>query len=208
MSPLPDSLPYLRRIFYERDTTAVARALLGKWVFSRLGGKLTAGIIIETEAYLPQGDPASHAAKGMTPRNRSMFAAPGTAYVYAIHSRHCFNVVTESPGIGAAVLIRALEPREGIAIMRTRRSSRRSQPPTERELCSGPAKLCEALGIDLSQDGSDLTGGRKLWLAEVPGASPVPVRMTRRIGVTSAQELRLRFVWAEHPGTSRPRLEG
>ncbi len=195
----------LLRDFFERDTVTVARDLIGKWIVSRCGGKLTTGQIIETEAYLPQGDPASHAAKGKTQRNRSMFAAAGTAYVYAIHSRHCFNVVTESPGIGAAVLIRALEPQAGISLMRQRRASRRLEPPKDRELCSGPAKLCEALGIDLRQDGHDLTSEKVLWLAEMSAQQAVPIRVTRRIGVTSARELPLRFVWAGHPAASGPR---
>lgn len=193
--------------FFERDTRLVARELLGKWLVSRIGLRLTAGIIVETEAYLPQGDPASHAAKGRTPRNEAMFLEPGRTYVYTIHSRYCFNVVTESVDVGAAILIRALEPQIGLDLMSQRRSRRRAIHPVPREYCSGPAKLCEALGIDLRLNRHDLTRGRKLWIADAGLASSpsVPVRITKRIGVTTAEELPLRFVWAEHPAVSGPK---
>jgi DNA-3-methyladenine glycosylase len=196
--------------FFTGDTRRVARELLGKWLVSRVGGRLTAGVIVETEAYLPRGDSASHAAIGRTPRNEAMFLEPGRAYVYAIHSRFCFNVVTEPAGVGAAVLIRAIEPRVGLEVMRQRRSGRRAATPSDRELCAGPAKLCEALGIDRRLDRHDLSLGRKLWLAESkPGSDDVlPVRVTPRIGVTSAEELPLRFVWAAHPGASGPKSWG
>lgn len=197
----------LSRDFFARDTRRVARELLGKWLCSRIGQHLTAGIIIETEAYLPEGDSASHAATGQTPRNEAMFLEPGRAYVYAIHSRFCFNVVTEPSGIGAAVLIRALEPKIGLDLMLQRRSGRRSAPPTMRDYCSGPAKLCEALGIDRRFDRLDLTLGRQLWIAEssTGRGTSVPIKTTKRIGVTSAEELCLRFVWTAHPGASGPK---
>lgn len=195
------------RDFFARDTREVARELLGKWLVSRIGQTLTAGVIVETEAYLSQGDSASHAAIGPTPRNAAMFLEPGRAYVYPIHSRFCFNVVTEPAGVGAAVLIRAIEPRVGLEVMQQRRSGRRTSPPTERELCSGPAKLCESLGIDRRLDTHDLTLGRQLWIADsqASGTEPIPLRATRRIGVTSAKELCLRYVWADHPAASGPK---
>lgn len=197
----------LSRDFFARDTPIIARELLGKWLVSRIGQKLTAGVIVETEAYLPRGDSASHAAIGRTARNEAMFLEPGRAYVYAIHSRFCFNVVTEPAGVGAAVLIRAIEPRVGLEVMRKRRSERRAEPPAARDLCSGPAKLCEALGIDRRWDRHDLTLGRQLWLAQpiLDGNEIVPTTITRRIGVTSAEELLLRFVWAAHPAASGPK---
>lgn len=193
--------------FFASDTQSIARDLIGKWLFSRMGGRLTAGVIVETEAYLLQGDSASHAAGGRTPRNEAMFLEPGRAYVYSIHSRFCFNVVTEPAGVGAAVLIRAIEPRVGLEFMRQRRCSRRAAAPTDRELCSGPAKLCEALGIDRQIDRHDLTLARKIWLAEFPSSShkALPIRVTPRIGVTSAKEHPLRFVWAAHPSASGPK---
>lgn len=195
------------RDFFARETREVARGLLGKWLVSRIGKKLTAGVIVETEAYLPQGDPASHAAIGLTPRNAAMFLEPGRAYVYAIHSRYCFNVVTEPAGVGAAVLIRAIDPRVGLKFMQQRRSERRASAPSERELCSGPAKLCEALGIDRRLDRHDLTLGLELWLCEESSIDnmAVLIRTTSRIGVTSAKDLPLRFVWAAHPAASGPK---
>jgi DNA-3-methyladenine glycosylase len=197
----------LAQDFSAGDTQRIARELIGKWLISRIGGQLTAGVIIETEAYLSQGDSASHAFAGRTPRNEAMFLEPGRAYVYAIHSRFCFNVVTEPVGIGAAVLIRAIEPQVGLEVMRQRRSARRAAPPTDAQLCSGPAKLCEALGIDRRLDRHDLTLGRQLWLSEAKSSSSaaVSIRATPRIGVTSAKELPLRFVWAAHPAASGPK---
>lgn len=193
--------------FFTGDTRRVARELLGKWLVSRVGGRLTAGVIVETEAYLPRGDSASHAAVGRTPRNEAMFLEPGRAYVYAIHSRFCFNVVTEAAGVGAAVLIRAIEPRVGLEVMRQRRSGRRAATPSDRELCSGPAKLCEAFGIDRRFDRHALTLGKQLWIAEstASGSERVALRTTPRIGVTSAKELCLRYVWVDHPAASGPK---
>ncbi|MFO0454770.1 MAG: DNA-3-methyladenine glycosylase [Planctomycetota bacterium] len=193
--------------FFTGETRRVARELIGKWLVSRIGSRLTAGVIVETEAYLPRGDSASHAAVGRTPRNEAMFLEPGRAYVYAIHSRFCFNVVTEPAGVGAAVLIRAIEPRVGLEFMRQRRSGRRAATPSDRELCSGPAKVCEALGIDRRLDRHDLTLGRQLWIAESPasGTERIPMRTTPRIGVTSAKELCLRYVWAAHAFASGPK---
>lgn len=193
--------------FFTGETGRVARELIGKWLVSRIDRRLTAGVIVETEAYLPRGDSASHAAVGKTLRNEAMFLEPGRAYVYAIHSRFCFNVVTEPAGVGAAVLIRAIEPQVGLKFMRQRRSSRRAATPSDRELCSGPAKLCEALGIDRRLDQHDLTLGRQLWIAEstASGTKRVPLRTTPRIGVTSAKEICLRYVWADHPFASGPK---
>jgi DNA-3-methyladenine glycosylase len=201
----------LHRDFYSRDTPIVARELLGKWLYSEIGGQLTAGVIVETEAYLAEEDPACHAAKGRTPGNAAMFEEPGWAYVYPIHSRCCFNVVTEAAGVGAAVLIRAIEPKLGLSLMRQRRAARRGTETSSRELCSGPAKLCEALGIGRDFNQHDLTKGKTLWLGEPfngqdPGEHvPLEIRVTSRIGVTSAKDLPLRFVWAGHPSASGPR---
>lgn len=191
--------------FFARKSPTVARELLGKWLFSRIGRRLTGGVIVETEAYLPEGDSASHAARGKTAGNAAMFGRPGLAYVYPIHSRCCFNVVTEAEGIGAAVLIRAIAPELGLEWMRRRRSARRATVPPDHELCSGPAKLCEALGIERDRDQHDLTLGRGLWLGELPGVMLTPeIRLTPRIGVTSAGHLPLRFVWAGHRSASGP----
>jgi DNA-3-methyladenine glycosylase len=191
--------PPLPRDFYDRDVRAVARELLGKLLVRRVGGGLTVGRIVEAEAYLAAGDTASHCYRGRTPRNASMFGPPGHAYVYAIHSRWCLNAVTEPEGTPSAVLLRAVEPLLGIGAMRRRRGV---EPL--RDLARGPARLCEALAIDRTLDGCDLTRGRGLWIAEgaSPALPPIEVIVTPRIGVTSAHDLPLRFAAAGHPFVS------
>jgi DNA-3-methyladenine glycosylase len=191
-SPLP-------RDFYDRDARDVARELLGKLLVRRVGRGLTVGRLVETEAYLGANDPASHAYRGRTRRNASMFGPPGHAYVYAIHSRWCLNAVTEPEGAPTAVLLRAVEPLLGVAAMRRRRGVE-----LLRDLARGPARLCEALAIDRALDGCDLTRGRGLWIAEGPALelTPMEVLVTPRIGVTSAHDLLLRFAVAGNPFVS------
>ena len=141
--------------FFARDTRTVARDLLGRVLVSSVGDQVTAGRIVETEAYLP-GDSCSHAYRGRTARNAAMFAAPGTLYVYRIYGlHHCANVATEAEGVGAAVLIRALEPVEGAEVMALRRGAR----AVPRDLCRGPGRLCVALAIDRTADGMDTCAG-------------------------------------------------
>jgi DNA-3-methyladenine glycosylase len=180
----------LQREFYNRDPITVAKELLGKVLVRETPEGVTAGVIVETEAYLAQGDPANHAFRGMTSRNKSMFGPPGHAYVYRIHQVCCLNVVTEPEGVPSAVLIRALMPIEGIEMMRERLGRFDSLPTT------GPGKLCKAMAIDLSLDGWDLTLGEQLWVVE--GNEPVEfaesdIAVTTRIGVTAAKDLPLRF---------------
>lgn len=142
----------LNRDFFARDTLTVARELLGQRLVRVLDGQRLAGRIVETEAYIGDGDEACHASRGRTRRNATMFGPPGHAYVYFIYGMyHCLNAVTERDGYPAAVLIRALEPLTGLEAMRARRDGR---PDTE--LASGPGKLCMALEIDRSFDGADL----------------------------------------------------
>jgi len=142
----------LRHAFFARDTLMVARDLLGRRLVRLVDGNRLTGTIVETEAYVGEGDEASHASPGLTRRNASMYGPPGHAYVYLIYGiHHCFNVVTEREGFPAAVLIRALEPLDGLDVMRRRRGGR-----VDEELTAGPGRLCEALAIDLQLNGADL----------------------------------------------------
>jgi DNA-3-methyladenine glycosylase len=190
----------LPRAFFRAETTAVARALLGARLVHENRGSRAVGRIVETEAYLAQGDPASHSANGRTARNASMFLAPGHAYIYLIYGvHHCFNVVTAKTGVGEAVLIRALEPLEGLGGMRERRGTERP-----RDLCSGPGKLVQALGLTRGDDGCDLTSGAIHILPAEPGWSGGRISTSARIGISKAKERRLRFSLAGCSWTSRP----
>lgn len=185
--------------FYARPTPVVARRLLGHVLVSEVGGRLTAGRIVETEAYLGPDDPASHGYRARrTRRNASMFERPGTAYVYFTYGMHwCLNAVTEREGFPAAVLIRALQPLEGLATMRRRRHS-----SSDRELCSGPAKLCQALGVTGREDGVSLTRGR-LRIVRQRSRQRDAIIVTPRIGITRAVDWPLRFSIAGSPWVSR-----
>lgn len=180
----------LPRDFYDRDPIEVARDLLGCVLVHRSKEGLTSGWIVETEAYLHRTDPASHSYRKRTKRIESMFGSPGHAYVYAIHSRWCFNIVTEPEEIASAVLVRAIQPRRGLELMRRRRGR-----DALLDLCRGPARLCEAFGIDRQMDGFDLCRGRTLGVTQDDG---LPMRegdivRSTRIGVTSGHDLPLRF---------------
>jgi len=172
MLPLP-------RDFYSRYVVDVARDLLGKVLVREVDEGIMAGLIVEVEAYRGSDDPASHAYKGMTTRNKVMWSKPGTAYVYQIYGIHyCLNVVAEPEGVPAAVLIRAIEPILGIDLMlRNRRVS------DIRNLTSGPAKLTEALSIDKRFNGWDLTLGRRLYISQGISVSEECITATSRIGV-------------------------
>ncbi|MGH2449591.1 MAG: DNA-3-methyladenine glycosylase [Chloroflexota bacterium] len=177
----------LPREFFARPSPIVAPELLGKILVHHLPEGVAAGRIVEVEAYTGQTDPGSHAYRGMTPRNTVMFGPPGYVYVYTSYGVHaCMNVVTETPGVAGAVLIRALEPLQGLAIMEERRSARR-----QRDLANGPGKLCRALGISVSMDGTDLEGS-ELWIDD-DGYRPEDIAVSRRIGLSQGSELPLRF---------------
>lgn len=184
--------------FYDRAADVVARELLGAVLECRSPEGLARGRIVETEAYLGPHDPACHAAAGLTDRNRALFGPPGTAYVYFIYGVHwCVNAVTREAGFGSAVLIRALEPLAGVALMQRRRGVERLT-----ELASGPAKLCCALGIDRRFDGVRLDRGPLRILAGAPlPASRVAV--SARIGIVKAADWPLRFFEADNPHVSR-----
>ncbi len=184
------SLKYrLTEPFYDRPTTIVARELLGKALMRRIDGDWIGGTIVETEAYLPEDDPACHASRGMTPSNASMFGPPGTLYVYPIHAKHCMNAVTEAAGKGSAVLIRAIQPLWGVATMKTNRGHQEL-----RRLTSGPGMLCQALQIDRRCDGISLTGDRNMIIAETDSKDKIEILATERIGISKAKADLLRFV--------------
>lgn len=179
------------------DTLESARALLGSYLVRELDGQLLVGRIVETEAYLSEGDPACHAYKRETPRNRPMFGPPGHAYVYKIYGlHHCVNVVTEPPGRGAAVLIRALEPVQGEGLMRDRRSG-------SRDLTNGPGRLCQALGIDVALNGTDLTVPGALYLLQPPTPPTDVIATSPRIGITQGAEFPWRFFYAGNRWVSK-----
>ena len=179
----------LEKSFFDRPVVAVARDLIGaNLLFAGVGGR-----IVEVEAYDPT-DPASHSFRRPTPRNRVMFGPPGHAYVYKIYGIHyCLNFVCQP---GSAILIRALEPLEGLDIMRTRRGGL-----TDRQLCSGPGKLAQALGIDLEHDGLALDAP-PFAISAAEGARPIATGP--RIGITKGAETPWRFVLAGSRFLSRP----
>ena len=184
MTPSPDSPPPLPTAFYARPVLEVAPDLIG-CVVSYAG---CAGAIVETEAY-HDSEPACHAFVGMTPRTRTLFGPPGIAYVYRSYGIHALlNAVCEPEGVGAAVLIRALEPLSGVEQMRSRRGVARIE-----SLCSGPGKLTQALGIELAHNGADLTLGPIVIRSRPAQRDPVEVTVDRRIGITKAAELPWRF---------------
>ena len=187
----------LSRRFYARSALDVAPELLGKVLCRRRRGVLTTGRIVEVEAYLGSLDPASHAYRGLTPRNRAMFGPPGHAYVYFTYGSHfCMNVVTGRPGEASAVLIRALEPLEGLQTMTRRRGGRAPQ-----QLTSGPGRLAQALAIDRAVYGHDLTQ-EPLWICGDGQPRPEWVA-TPRIGISRAAELLYRFVVVDSAFVSR-----
>ncbi|HEY76410.1 MAG TPA: DNA-3-methyladenine glycosylase [Thermoflexia bacterium] len=175
----------LGREFFDRDTLEVARDLLGRVLVRVLDGERLSGRIVEVEAYIGEDDLASHARFGPTERNAAMYGPPGHAYVYLIYGvHHCLNLVTGPEGFPAAVLIRALEPLEGVERMRALRGGRP-------DLTNGPGRLCQALGIDLRFDGADLCAPDALLFVEE--GEPVPddrVGRSPRVGVTGDERAR------------------
>ncbi|HEX5945156.1 MAG TPA: DNA-3-methyladenine glycosylase [Acidimicrobiales bacterium] len=210
------------RSFLRRDSRAVAPDLLNKllvrWddradpeveadeadagagAVGKDGGGLRVGRIVEVEAYCGAADPGSHAFRGMTPRNRTMFGPPGGLYVYFSYGMHwCANVVCGDDGEGVAVLLRALAPVAGVEAMRAARPRARR----DRDLCSGPAKLCQAFGLDGSFDGADLVrGDRGVWLADDGTPPPARPHQTTRIGLTAGAEHPWRWCVPGDPNVS------
>ncbi len=187
--------PGLAVTFYDRPVLEVARALVGCVV----SHDQCAGVIVETEAY-HDSEPACHAFVGFTPRTSTLFGPPGRAYVYRSYGIHALlNAVAEREGIGAAVLIRALEPSQGIEQMRLRRGLERLE-----QLCSGPGKLTQALGIALADNGADLSRGPIVISAPPRARGPVEVAVSKRIGITRAADLPWRFCASGSRYLSRP----
>lgn len=165
--------------FYARPTLVVARDLLGRRLVRCIEGQRLSGRITEVEAYIGEDDMASHAARGKTDRNRPMYGAPGLAYVYFIYGMYfCLNAVTETEGFPAAILIRGIEPDEGVDLMVVRRVGQR-----KRNLANGPGKLCQALDIDRALNGHDLTASRELWIEAGEPVADDAVFATPRINV-------------------------
>jgi DNA-3-methyladenine glycosylase len=190
--------------FFRRPAEIVAADLLGATITSTVGGELTEGRIVETEAYLGYDDPASHGyLHRRHARNQALFGPPGSWYVYRSYGMHwCANLVCQRTGLASAVLLRALEPVAGTEVMRRRRGG-----VPDRELCSGPGKLCQALGISRDLDGTKMSSAAvRVWR---PGGEEEPsIRVTPRIGITKASDWPLRFVLAGSPWSSRKETGG
>ena len=188
----------LGRRFYERNTLEVAPQLLGKLLVRRVDGWELVGRIVEVEAYRGRDDPASHASRGMTPRNQVMFREGGLAYVYFTYGNHyLFNVTTEPRGRPGAVLVRALEPIAGVEYMMRNRGTR--EP---RLLTSGPGRLTKALKIDKRLNGIDLTTSDELFIAD-DGYVVERVARSPRIGVSGGTRRKWRFYVEGNPYVSR-----
>mgnify|MGYP000883450652 CR=1 FL=1 len=196
-------IPELRPIpasAYLQPTRTVARELLGCLLVRHLEGETLIARIVETEAYLAQDDPGCHAARGRTERNSVMFGPPGSLYVYLIYGMHlCMNLVTQPEGVPEAVLLRAAEPLAGIEAMRRRRGRH-----ALKDLCSGPAKLAQAFGLTLADNGGDVTRGG-FFVAPAP-EPPESIAITTRIGLGEGcgEKMPLRYMIADSPWLSRP----
>ena len=198
-SKLTSTTHALTRAFFARPTTAVAPDLLGTILIHETADGFLAGKIVEVEAYLGDRDPAAHAYKGLTDRTRVLFGPPGHAYVYLSYGMHeCLNFVTEPPGRPGCVLIRALEPLVGVERMRTRRPKAR----TERNLASGPGKPTRAMGISRAHYGVDITKGA-LRVRRLRRRDELEIATSRRVGISTAQDLPLRFFVRGNPHVSR-----
>jgi DNA-3-methyladenine glycosylase len=203
----------LPRAFYDRATLDVARDLLGMVLVHRRRGVATSGVIVEVEAYIGESDPACHAAPGPTRRNEPLYGTPGHAYVYLNYGIHCMmNVVTESNGFPAAVLIRALDPLEGVDVMRRRRArtakGRRSLPDARAlphdAICRGPGNLTMAMGITLAENRLDLLGDR--LYVEDRGIEIGEIGWGPRIGIRVGTESPWRAFVRDHHAVSATML--
>lgn len=194
--------------FFTGPTEKLAQNLLGMLLVHETSEGRVSGRIVETEAYLFRNDPACHAHRGMTKRNEAMFGRAGTSYIYLIYGMyHCFNVVSGKTGEGEAVLIRALEPIEGLDLMQARRRTKRplqgKQPPyTPQALCNGPGKLVIALGITPESNGACLRESR-LRIEKSGVRRNESIDQSSRIGITKGLDLPLRFYFRNNPFVSK-----
>jgi DNA-3-methyladenine glycosylase len=199
MNPLQLSVERLRREDLPLGTMELARYLIGKTLVHELPAARLSGVIVETEAY-PPGDAAGHAFRGKTRGNQTLFLGPGYCYVYFTYgSSFMVNVTSEEPGVGAGVLLRALEPLEGIDIMQRIRNTARP-----RDLARGPGRLAKAMHIDKRYDGVDLCAGEAVWLGTAARRIG-PIRTSTRIGITREVDRKRRFFESGNPYVSGPR---
>jgi len=199
MNPLQGSLERLRRADLPVRTMELAQYLIGKTLVHELPTARLSGVIVETEAY-PPGDAAGHAFRGRTRGNQSLFLGPGYCYVYFTYgSSFMVNVTSEEPGVGAGVLLRALEPLEGIEIMQRFRKTTRT-----RDLTRGPGRLAQAMHVDKRYDGVDLCAGGALWLGTAARRIG-PICSSTRIGLTREVDRKRRFFESGNPYVSGPR---
>ena len=215
---MPTGLKKLPRSFYLRPTILVAKDLLGKYLVRKTRGKRLAGKIVEVEAYC-EGDPASHSYRGLTERNKLMFDEGGHLYVYFTYGMHfCANVVTRKEGIGEAVLIRAVEPMEGIWEMKKNRRLTTKHNPSRRKvgrglmlrsrtddytnLANGPAKVCEAFGLTKSRNGADLTGN-EIYISIGEFIPRSKIATSTRAGILKGQDKKWRFYIKKNKFVSR-----
>ncbi len=187
----------LKRNFYEKRTLKVAKELLGKYLVVKKGKRLLSGKIVETEAYIGKNDPASHAYRGVTPRTKLMFGKPGYAYIYFTYGMYyCLNFVTEREGFPAAVLIRAVEPKEGIDLFIKRRNTKKLE-----NLTNGPGKVCLAFGLGKRLNGVDLCSDI-IWV-EDRGEKPERIVSASRIGIKEGEDKKWRFYISKNEFVSR-----
>jgi len=196
-------LQKLPRTFYQKKVLQIAPKLLGKYLVKKEGKQYLVGKIVEVEAYEDKVDEASHAFRGLTKRNKEMFGPAGRLYVYFIYGNHfCCNIVCDKEGIGSAILIRGLEPIDGVEVMAERRFNRTELTHKQfLNLSNGPGKICKALNISKIENGIDLCG-EEIFLAEGEKVSPKNVVQSSRIGINKSTELLWRYFIKDNPFVS------
>ncbi len=175
--------------FYDRDPVAVAKDLLGKFLIRTINGKVLVGKIVETEAYLAEGDEAAHNFKGETNRNKSLYKEAGHLYIHSMRHHFLMDIVVQGKDVPGSVLIRAFEPMQGVEQMKNNRNTKEIT-----NIASGPGKVCQALQINKEQDGIDITSGKWLYLSEtIENVPPEQIMSSGRIGISKAADKPLRF---------------